>query len=242
MFQSARHELEAAARWAREKLEAGAKRIGVVVPELAARRREVLRVFARTMNPAHAVPGQGPRALPFDVSLGEPLSDTPLAHAALSILALALGEIPFEQASRLLRSPFVGGGEEEMAARARLDAALRRKAPARLALGKLVGLVEVDVRHRRGPGGQQAGVERPPGDGRRVTGAQAVPGQIDSEGPGTCTSQPGKNLGPAPASVPVTVQKQDRRAGAGSGHGRLPWPYGSVVGVRTRRRYLRAIR
>jgi len=142
VFQSARHELEAAAQWAREKVEAGAKRIGVVVPELAARRKEVLRVFARTMHPAHALPGEAPRALPFNVSLGEPLSDTPLAHAALSMLALVLGEVPFEQASRLVRSPFVGGGEDEMAARARLDAKLRNRAPARLTLGKLVGLVE----------------------------------------------------------------------------------------------------
>jgi len=142
VFQSARHELEAAAAWARAKLEAGAARIGVVVPELAARRREVLRVFARCMNPAHALPESEPRALPFNVSLGEPLSDTPLAHAALSILALALGEVPFEAASRLVRSPFVGGGEEELAARARLDAVLRKSAPARLTLGKLVGLAE----------------------------------------------------------------------------------------------------
>ena len=146
VFRSARHELEAAAEWARAKLEAGAARIGVVVPELAARRREVLRVFARSMNPAHALPASETAsratALAFNVSLGEPLSDTPLAHAALALLALALSEVPFEAASRLLRSPFVGGGEQEMAARARLDAALRKAAPARLTLGKLVGLAE----------------------------------------------------------------------------------------------------
>ena len=146
VFQSARHELEAAAGWARAKVEGGAKRIGVVVPELAARRREVMRVFARTMHPAHNLPGAGaaapPTALPFNLSLGEPLAQAPLVHAALSILALAAGEVPFEQASRLLRSPFVGGGEDEMAARARLDARLRRSAPAHLTLGKLVGLVE----------------------------------------------------------------------------------------------------
>jgi ATP-dependent helicase/nuclease subunit B len=146
VFQSARHELEAAAQWARAKVEAGAKRVGVVVPELVTRRREVLRVFARTMNSAYNLPGaeaaSQPTALPFNVSLGEPLSDVPLAHAALSILALALGEVPFEAASRLLRSPFVGGGDEETAARARLDARLRRSAPVRVTLGKLVALVE----------------------------------------------------------------------------------------------------
>jgi ATP-dependent helicase/nuclease subunit B len=142
VFRSARHELEAAAQWARAKVEAGAKRVGVVVPELAARRREVMRVFARTMRPAHNMPGAQGRELPFNVSLGEPLDQYPLVHAALSILALALGEVAFEAASRLVRSPFLGGGDEEMAARARLDAALRRTAPARLTLGKLAGLAE----------------------------------------------------------------------------------------------------
>jgi hypothetical protein len=46
-FPSAREELEAAVSWARARLEAGAKRIGVVVPELGQRRKEVARVFAR---------------------------------------------------------------------------------------------------------------------------------------------------------------------------------------------------
>ncbi len=142
VFPSARAELDAAAQWARAKLESGAKRIGVVVPELGQRRREVVRVFSRTMQPAHNLPGNERKALPFNVSLGAPLADYPLVRAALSILELAAGEIPFEQPSKLIRSPFIGGAEKEMAQRALLDAALRKRAPARLTLGKLVGLVE----------------------------------------------------------------------------------------------------
>lgn len=170
-FASAREELEAAANWARSKLEsltllplprrdkgtlgaeqrAGDKgtleaeqrvRIGVVVPELGQRRKEVARVFARIMDPAHNLPGAERKALPFNISLGAPLSDYPLAHAALSILELASNEIPFEQASKLVRSPFLAGAESEMAARARLDARLRKRAPARVTLGKLVALIE----------------------------------------------------------------------------------------------------
>ncbi len=142
VFPSAREELDAAAQWARAKLESGAQRIGVVVPELGDRRREVVRVFARTMQPAHNLPGHERKTLPFNVSLGAPLADTPLVRAALSILELAAGEIPFEQASRLIRSAFLGGAQGEMAKRALLDAALRKRAPARVTLGKLVGLVE----------------------------------------------------------------------------------------------------
>src|SRR5262249_123069 len=56
-FPSAKHELEAAAKWARARLEEGRKRIGVVVPELGQRRQEVLRVFARVMDPGYNLPG-----------------------------------------------------------------------------------------------------------------------------------------------------------------------------------------
>ncbi len=141
-FPSAREELEAAASWARAKLEAGAKRIGVVVPELGQRRKEVARVFARVMHPGRNLPGAEQKALPFNISLGAPLADYPLARAALSILELASGEIAFEQASKLVRSPFLAGAEPELSRRARLDTKLREQAPARVTLGKLVALIE----------------------------------------------------------------------------------------------------
>src|SRR5215831_5718469 len=51
VFDSAKHEIEAAARWARARLEAGGKRIGVVVPSLQEDRKEVARVFSRVMQP-----------------------------------------------------------------------------------------------------------------------------------------------------------------------------------------------
>ncbi|MGH8708384.1 MAG: hypothetical protein ACREVD_10045, partial [Burkholderiales bacterium] len=93
VFPAARDELEAAAAWARARLEAGAKRIGVVVPELSLRRREVLRVFSRVMRPDHNLPGREARTLPFNVSLGAPLADYPLVSAALAILQLASHEV-----------------------------------------------------------------------------------------------------------------------------------------------------
>jgi probable DNA repair protein len=141
-FASAREELERAADWARVKLEAGAKRIGVVIPELGQRRKEVARVFARIVDPAYNLPGAERKVLPFNISLGTPLADYPVAHAALSILELASGEIPFEQASKLVRSPFLAGAETGMAERAQLDAWLRKQASARVTLGKLVALIK----------------------------------------------------------------------------------------------------
>jgi probable DNA repair protein len=137
-FAAPREELEAAARWARSRLEEGRARIGVVVPDLAKRRTEVVRVFSRVMRPGFNLPGAKPAPIPFNVSLGEPLARFPVVCAALAILALATREVEFGLASRVVRSPFIGGAQGEMARRARLDAELREALPARVTLARLV--------------------------------------------------------------------------------------------------------
>jgi len=131
-FPSAGHEIEAAAKWARACLEEGRARIGVVVPGLAQRRSEVARVFSRVMG----------SRLPFNVSLGEPLPAYPLVDFALTLIGFSHGEIAFSKASHLIRSPFLGGAAGEMAARARLDARLRRNFAPSVSLPKLVASVE----------------------------------------------------------------------------------------------------
>ena len=131
-FASPREELEAAARWARGRLAAGKSRIGVVVPDLQLRRREAARVFRRVMG----------SPLPFELSIGEPLADCPVVSFALGVLEFTQGEKAFEEVSRILRSPFLGGAKREFAARALLDARLRREVDAEISLPKLIGLVE----------------------------------------------------------------------------------------------------
>ncbi|HKQ25795.1 MAG TPA: PD-(D/E)XK nuclease family protein [Burkholderiales bacterium] len=140
-FPSAKLELESAARWARTRLEQGSARIGVVVPELQRRREEVVRVFSRVMQPGYNLPGLEKAALPFNVSLGQPLADYPLVAAALDLIRFSFREIEFAIASRLIRSPFLGGAESEMTRRARLDARLRRTIDASVTLPKLIALV-----------------------------------------------------------------------------------------------------
>jgi ATP-dependent helicase/nuclease subunit B len=125
-------EIEAAAKWARARLEEGRTRIAVVVPALPQRRKEVLRVFSRVMG----------SRLAFNVSIGEPLSACPPVDFALALLEVCVREIPFSKASALIRSPFLGGAESEMARRAALDARLRRDADASLGLPKLVAAAE----------------------------------------------------------------------------------------------------
>src|SRR5882672_3167585 len=132
-FDSAKHEIEAAAQWARARLEAGGKRIGVVIPSLPEDRKEVARVFSRMMRP-----GGEKAAVPFNISLGIPLERYPVVALALSVLRVSQQEIPFEEASRLVRSPFIGGAETELGARMRLEVRLRENLGASVVLPKLI--------------------------------------------------------------------------------------------------------
>jgi probable DNA repair protein len=141
-FASAREELEHAARWARARLEEGRARIGVVVPELARRRKEVMRVFSRVMKPGYNLPGAEKTALPFNLSLGAPLADFALIDCALTLIRFSEQPLSFAETSRLLRAPFLGGAEAEMTQRARLDARLRRDLEASVSLPKLIAAIE----------------------------------------------------------------------------------------------------
>ena len=114
-------EIATAAQWARERLEAGASRIGVIVPDLGAMRPEVVRVFDDTFVPGAVLPGSANDTRPYNLSLGQALSKYPVVHTALQILELGRGELACEEIGSLLRSPFLGGASEEWARRALLD-------------------------------------------------------------------------------------------------------------------------
>lgn len=122
----ARAELRAAAAWARARLESGARRIGIAVPDLAARRVALVREFDEALAPPALLPGV-PVTRPYNLSLGEPLAGVPVVQAALAILEAGHERMPFALASLLVRSPFLAGHGEEAAARARFDARLRQR-------------------------------------------------------------------------------------------------------------------
>ena len=141
-YMSAREEIEACARWARVRLEKNpAARIGIVVTDLAQRREMVRRAFFAQMQPDRALPDVAKRALPFNISLGIALDTYPLVHDALLLLELAGRKTDFANASRLVRSPYLGGADAEMAIRARLDAALRRRVLPQVTLDALLRLM-----------------------------------------------------------------------------------------------------
>jgi probable DNA repair protein len=121
-------EIDAAARWAAERLDGGhVRRVGIVVPDLARRRDEVRRIIERVVAPATGLGGgPAPEAQAFELAAARPLAEQPVVAAALDLLDAFVRPPDLPALSRLLRNPFVAGADEEGAARARLDARLRR--------------------------------------------------------------------------------------------------------------------
>ena len=113
-------------------------RIGVVVPDLAARRTAVLRVFEDALDPLRVTTPDDPAPRPFNCSLGLPLISYPIIFTAFLILKLAGGETTLEEAGALLRSPYLGGADSELASRALVDAHLRVHGRKRITPGTLL--------------------------------------------------------------------------------------------------------
>lgn len=101
-------ELEAAARWARDRAD---RQVGVIVPDLAKSRPAVERIFRAIL------PGA------FHISLGTPMTEHPMAAAALNMLELALRPVAIDKSTRVLLSPYAKGDLEQRALR---DVELRR--------------------------------------------------------------------------------------------------------------------
>ncbi len=123
------HEIRQAAAWLRQVLLDGASGpIGIVVPDLAALRADIERIFDEVLLPEAALDLQRLPQRPYNISLGRPLAELPVIHSALLMLEIggASRPRPLARWSRLLLSPYLNGSERELAARVRLDARLRK--------------------------------------------------------------------------------------------------------------------
>lgn len=124
-------ELHRAASWCREQIEkndAGFS-VGVVVRDLEKRREDVRRIFTDVLGGFDPVVDRMAAERLFHLSLGAPLDVQPLVADALDLLEWTSAECDYETFSRWLRSPFTKGAEAELAARARVDFALRESLP-----------------------------------------------------------------------------------------------------------------
>lgn len=142
VFADADAELGAAARWAaRQLLNHPGARIGIIVPELAAIRKKVIRIFDDRFHPALVTtPGVDPSRL-YNLSLGSPLTQYPMIHDALAGLALVRRRLTIGECSRWLRSPFWAGAGVEGSRRALLDVRIRRIGEAEIQLDRLVNIM-----------------------------------------------------------------------------------------------------
>lgn len=119
-------ELQAMARWAHYHWQSNHSihSIACVVPNLTALRSEVMTTFMDIFAEETIFPWHYENTLPFNISAGMMLNEYPLIQTALLILKLEQTTDLFAFGA-LLRSPYLGHAEQEMALRARIDATLR---------------------------------------------------------------------------------------------------------------------
>ena len=134
-------EWRSAALWAKARLEERPDvRVAVVVHDLSRVREQVARIFDEVLMPAATLQPVRPGTRPYNLSLGQALSETPVGATALALLALMDGEVDVASVGRLLVSPFLAAAQTEYTARAQLDIALRRRGEPQLSLRRLQSL------------------------------------------------------------------------------------------------------
>ncbi len=146
-YADTRHEIKAIAHWLRDQLKENTNpSIGIVVPEMESLRTDIENIFDDVLTPGNLFSddGEAHHNRPYNLSLGKPLSEYPIIHAAFAILGLEKKTIELEDLGALLRSPFLGGAESEMIARAQLDAHLRKQGEPEIFLTILQQYLEKD--------------------------------------------------------------------------------------------------
>ncbi len=154
-----RKELERAAVWTSQVLTQNpASRVAIVIPNLAFRRPEIVRIFGQTLAPEleRFRPSENSSlpAGPLEFSLGSSLHDAPLIKTGLDLLRWTTEPLPIAVISELLLSPFFGGVSPaaDPFAIAEFDALeLRRHSILRpeLSLPAAIRLVELSSRRLR---------------------------------------------------------------------------------------------
>jgi probable DNA repair protein len=118
-------ELYAVAHWIRRQLlQNPGARVGVLTPSITESRGTIDRIFRRVLAPSTLDIHVNAQRLPYEFTLGTPLSQLLQVQSAQQILRWLTQPISFEDASSLLVTGYIGGGTQE--ARARLDVSLRK--------------------------------------------------------------------------------------------------------------------
>ena len=123
-------EIAAAAQWAARRLRSDENfRAWILVRDLNRRRAEVVDAFDAVLVPGRFELREDRAPATYALAGGTPLADYAPVRIALQLLASSVGAIDFQAFSELLRAPELHLSVGEAALAARLDLALRRRAP-----------------------------------------------------------------------------------------------------------------
>jgi len=136
----ANSECRAAVAWAKQKLTDNPNaQLAIISPALASIRRELGDLLDDTFHPEtlHSSLYEAPRC--YDFSLGLALTEYALVHSALQLLRLSANkaDLIFDEVTPLLQDVY-WGSQNELDARAQLDAHLRRSMSASYSLDALI--------------------------------------------------------------------------------------------------------
>lgn len=132
-------ELRTMARWAKNVLiEDPVANIACIIPQLNELQNDVMRIFTEIFAPQNLLVSAESAAVPFNISVGVSLSTYPIIYAALQIISLQRQQIAITELSTLIRSPYIGGAELEMNARALCDVKLREIGAHKLSLHDVI--------------------------------------------------------------------------------------------------------
>ena len=138
-------ENEKAADWVAARLATNPRaRIGIVVPQLGSRRRALTAALDAALVPDRILAPASAR--PYTVSLGGALSKVALIAFFLRSIRLALGSVPFEEASAMLRSPYFTSSVDERDARGLVDAQLRQRCQRSVDFERIFEAVQASAR------------------------------------------------------------------------------------------------
>ncbi len=141
--QDSREELRTVAQWIRSQVTTNPQaQIGVVVPNLSDMRQDIENVFDDVLIPALHLPGASVTRRPYAISAALPLLDYAIIRIGLFILELHQTFFSYEKVRELLRSPFIGGSNEEFNQRAMFDNSLSDIGEMYLSLSQVIQLAQ----------------------------------------------------------------------------------------------------
>ena len=115
-------ELLICARWCRHHLEHNpAARIGVIAPDIGSIRAKIERSFRAVLMPQNLDLASEAETMPFEFSLGVPLSSVPVIRAALLLLRWTVAPLSEEEITWLLLSGFFSDRASEIPSLAQFD-------------------------------------------------------------------------------------------------------------------------